>query len=69
MGSFISTNWSPLWYGEYADFTELEDLYNIVMATTCVISAGLAAGLTMGLLSLGIDDDYYNNNKTILFLL
>ena len=53
MGSFISTYWSPLWDGEFADFTELEDVYNVMMATLCVICAGLAAGLTMGLLSLG----------------
>ena len=53
MGSFISTYWSPLWDGEFADFTELEDLYNTMMASICVICAGLAAGLTMGLLSLG----------------
>ena len=24
MGGFISTYWSPLWDGEFADFTELE---------------------------------------------
>lgn len=39
-------------YGDYADFTEIEDVYNFIMVVVCVICAGLAAGLTVGLLSL-----------------
>ncbi len=38
--------------GEFADFDEIEDIYNSLMATFCVLCAGLAAGLTVGLLSL-----------------
>ena len=38
--------------GDFADFQELDDFFNTVMAITCVMCAGLAAGLTMGLLSL-----------------
>ena len=38
--------------GEFADFLDLEDIYNAVMAGICVLCAGLAAGLTIGLLSL-----------------
>jgi hypothetical protein len=37
--------------GEFADFKEIEDVYNTIMAIVCVICAGLAAGLTMGKLS------------------
>jgi len=29
MGGFVSTYWSPLWDGEFADFTELEVQCNI----------------------------------------
>ena len=36
--------------GEFADFTEVDDIYNCIMAIVCVVSAGLAAGLTMGML-------------------
>lgn len=44
----------PIWDGNFADYTEIEDIYNSLMCITCVICAGLAAGLTMGLLSLDI---------------
>jgi metal transporter CNNM len=44
----------PLLDGDYADFKEVEDSYNVIMAILCVCCAGLAAGLTMGLLSLDI---------------
>jgi metal transporter CNNM len=40
--------------GEFVDFTEIEDVYNFLMVIVCVISADLAAGLTMGLLSLDL---------------
>lgn len=40
--------------GDFADYKEVEDFFNTVMACTCVLCAGLAAGLTMGLLSLDI---------------
>jgi len=39
-------------WGDYADFKEVADIYNGVMVIVCVICAGLAAGLTVGLLSL-----------------
>ena len=38
--------------GDFASFDEISDVYDSVMALICVLSAGLAAGLTMGLLSL-----------------
>lgn len=38
--------------GNFTDFSEVEDVYNAMMAFVCVGCAGLAAGLTMGLLSL-----------------
>lgn len=38
--------------GDFADFSDLADVYNAIMAFVCVLCAGLAAGLTMGLLSL-----------------
>lgn len=44
----------PLLDGDFADFKEIEDSYNVIMAILCVCCAGLAAGLTMGLLSLDI---------------
>ena len=37
----------PIWDGEFVDFQEEEDIYNVIMSLTCVICAGLAAGLTM----------------------
>lgn len=40
--------------GDFANFKEFEDLFNCIMAAACVLSAGLAAGLTMGLLSLDV---------------
>ena len=38
--------------GDFANFKEIEDFFNCCMAAICVSCAGLAAGLTMGLLSL-----------------
>jgi len=40
--------------GQFTDFGEIEDVYNTIMVFVCVICAGLAAGLTMGLLSLDV---------------
>jgi metal transporter CNNM len=40
--------------GDFADYQEMEDFFNTVMACICVMCAGLAAGLTMGLLSLDV---------------
>lgn len=40
--------------GDYADYEDVADVYNTLMAILCVICAGLAAGLTIGLLSLDI---------------
>jgi hypothetical protein len=40
--------------GDFADFDEVEDVYNSIMAVVCVLCAGTAAGLTVGLLSLDI---------------
>lgn len=40
--------------GGFADFSEIQDVYNGIMALVCVICAGLAAGLTVGLLSLDV---------------
>lgn len=44
----------PIWDGDFADYQDIEDMYNTLMCLLCVICAGLAAGLTMGLLSLDI---------------
>ena len=44
----------PIWDGDFADYQDIEDIYNTLMCFLCVICAGLAAGLTMGLLSLDI---------------
>jgi metal transporter CNNM len=41
-----------LFEGVFADFSEIEDIYNTMMVIFCVICAGIAAGLTVGLLSL-----------------
>lgn len=38
--------------GFFADFKDAEDAYNVIMVLVCVICAGMAAGLTVGLLSL-----------------
>lgn len=38
--------------GFFADFKDAEDAYNAFMVIVCVVCAGLAAGLTVGLLSL-----------------
>ena len=40
--------------GDFTDFGEVEDIYNSIMVIVCVLCAGLAAGLTMGLLSLDV---------------
>jgi CBS domain containing-hemolysin-like protein len=40
--------------GDFADYDGIEDFFNTVMAGVCVMCAGLAAGLTMGLLSLDV---------------
>lgn len=50
MSSFFST--IEIFEGEYTDFRDVEDVSNSIMACVCVVCAGLAAGLTMGLLSL-----------------
>lgn len=46
--------WDRLFEGEFASYREIEDIYNSIMSLLCVICAGIAAGLTMGLLSLDI---------------
>lgn len=38
--------------GFFADFKDAEDAYNVLMVLVCVACAGIAAGLTVGLLSL-----------------
>lgn len=38
--------------GIFADFKDAEDAYNVLMVIICVACAGMAAGLTVGLLSL-----------------
>jgi metal transporter CNNM len=40
--------------GDFTNFEEIGDVYNGIMAIICVICAGLAAGLTIGLLSLDV---------------
>ncbi len=40
--------------GDFTDFSEITDVYNGIMAVFCVVCAGLAAGLTIGLLSLDV---------------
>ncbi len=40
--------------GDFTDFSEINDVYNGMMVVVCVICAGLAAGLTIGLLSLDV---------------
>jgi metal transporter CNNM len=40
--------------GGFTDFEDAEDIANTIMAFACVVCAGLAAGLTMGLLSLDV---------------
>jgi metal transporter CNNM len=44
--------WYRLFEGEITDFTEIEDVYNIIMSSLCVLCAGLASGLTIGMLSI-----------------
>jgi metal transporter CNNM len=53
---FENFDWSQiaLFSGDFADFKHYEDVINSVLAVICVICAGLAAGLTMGLLSLDV---------------
>lgn len=40
--------------GDFADYDEMGDFLNSLMAGVCVLCAGLAAGLTMGLLSMDV---------------
>jgi metal transporter CNNM len=49
-------DWSEIAFfsGDFADFAHLEDVINSLLCVICVLSAGLAAGLTMGLLSLDV---------------
>jgi metal transporter CNNM len=53
---FETFDWSQiaLFSGDFADFAHYEDLINSILSVVCVICAGLAAGLTMGLLSLDV---------------
>lgn len=53
---YNSFDWSEiaLLGGDFADFAHCEDLINTVLSLFCVLCAGLAAGLTMGLLSLDV---------------
>ena len=44
--------WAPIFDGEFSDFSDLSDIINIVMSIVCITGAALAAGLTMGLMSL-----------------
>ena len=41
--SFFFDLWSKLIIteGEFADFSEIEDVYNCIMAVVCVVSAGI----------------------------
>jgi len=58
----VTTSWFP-WFsvswdeiapfaGQFSDFADFEDIINICLSFMCVVCAGLAAGLTMGMLSL-----------------
>jgi metal transporter CNNM len=40
--------------GDFADFDDMQDVYNSIMVLVCIVCAGLAAGLTIGLLSLDV---------------
>ena len=40
--------------GSFVNFSSVDDFYNALMAVLCVIMAGLASGLTIGLLSFDI---------------
>lgn len=53
---FKNFDWSQiaLFSGDFADFKHYEDVINTILAIICVVCAGLAAGLTMGLLSLDV---------------
>jgi len=53
---FEDFDWSQiaLFTGDFADFAHDEDLINSILCIVCVLCAGLAAGLTMGLLSLDV---------------
>jgi metal transporter CNNM len=53
---FEHFDWSQiaLFSGDFADYKHYEDVINTILAVICVLSAGLAAGLTMGLLSLDV---------------
>jgi metal transporter CNNM len=50
MGNTIGN--TAIFTGGFADFNEIEDFFNVFFVAVCVLCAGLAAGLTMGLLSL-----------------
>lgn len=52
--SYVKIPGSVIFDGDFADYTEIEDFYNTVMAILCVLCGGLAAGLTVGLLSFDV---------------
>ena len=62
MGNDWSNDWSDYFdvdwtyvapfAGDFADLGDIETAINIVLSLICVVCAGLAAGLTMGLLSI-----------------
>lgn len=54
MGFFDFFDHLEIFDGVWTDFSEIEDVYNGCMVGVCVICAGIAAGLTVGLLSLDI---------------
>jgi metal transporter CNNM len=53
---FFAVDWHNIapFAGDFADFQDFEDVINVVLCIICVVCAGLAAGLTMGLLSLDV---------------
>jgi len=53
--------------GDFADFKEIEDVYNCIMAVICVICAGLAAGLTMGKCNCVIFSSYFTISSRVAF--
>lgn len=52
--TYIEIPGSVIFDGDFADYTEIEDFYNTIMAILCVLCGGLAAGLTVGLLSFDV---------------
>lgn len=56
MGKLFGVDWSQIGLlgGDFADFSDFYDSINTLLCILCVICAGLAAGLTMGLLSLDV---------------